>query len=255
MTLLNILSFVTGWLYFFCWSFTYYPQIYLNFKTKISHGLSLDFVALTCLGATAYLFFNLLFLSSDVRSLYQNFYNLKESPVQINDILYALHTQIVCFILIYQCIIYENNNSISYFGYIFIPMGYVVMGYSTIMSVFKLMNYTWIDVLNIFGQIKLLCVALKYIPQVYLNQSRKSTSGHSTIMILFSLIGGVFSLLQIFIHSYETNSSISIWNDNSINPKIGLGLLSIIFDGIFLYQYFKFQKSNEFQVHKLNEDL
>lgn len=181
---------------------------------------------------------------------------MKESPVHLNDILYATHTQIVCFILIYQCIIYENKiTNISYFGWIFIPLGYITMGHSMIMSLLKLMNYSWVDVLNLFGQIKLLCVTLKYIPQVYLNHSRKSTKGHSTGMILFSLIGGVSSLLQVMIHSYETNTSISIWNNDSINPKIGLGLLSIIFDGIFIYQYCTSQNSNEKEVDKANELL
>ena len=31
---LTILSQVVGWLYFFAWSFSFYPQLYVNWKLK-----------------------------------------------------------------------------------------------------------------------------------------------------------------------------------------------------------------------------
>mmetsp|Transcript_45962 Transcript_45962/g.74970 ORF Transcript_45962/g.74970 Transcript_45962/m.74970 type:complete len:200 (-) Transcript_45962:356-955(-) len=43
---LSLLSSVVGWLYFSCWSISFYPQIILNWRAKSVAGLSFDFIFL-----------------------------------------------------------------------------------------------------------------------------------------------------------------------------------------------------------------
>ncbi len=43
-------SAIVGWLYFFAWSISFYPQIYLNYVRRSVVGLSLDYVSLNIIG-------------------------------------------------------------------------------------------------------------------------------------------------------------------------------------------------------------
>ena len=52
------LSIVLGWMYVFSWAFTYYPQIYSNYKRQSVVGLSFDYVALNFTGHVCYCVFN-----------------------------------------------------------------------------------------------------------------------------------------------------------------------------------------------------
>jgi uncharacterized membrane protein YhaH (DUF805 family) len=42
-------SHVLGWMYFFCWSASFWPQIVLNYQRKCTRGLSLDYQVLNFL--------------------------------------------------------------------------------------------------------------------------------------------------------------------------------------------------------------
>lgn len=246
MGVLHFLSSSCGWIYFLCWSTTYYPQILLNFKTKRVDGLSFDFVALTCLGATAYMIYNALFLFPAVQLMYLNYYDMTTSPVHLNDFLYSCHSQFVCLILLYQCLSYESRTKgISSLGLFAVCLGYVLVGYSVIMASIKWINYSWIDCLKLVGQIKLFCVMIKSVPQVLLNYQRQSVFGHSFWMIILNLCGGVFALIQVVLNSYEDDTDIQLFNDGVMNPKIGLALLSLGFDLIFLYQQFRYKFHDE----------
>jgi cystinosin len=249
MSVLHLASSVCGWIYFSCWSTTYYPQIYLNYKNRDVSGLSFDFVALTCLGATAYVIYNALFLFPVVELVFMNYYDMNSAPVHINDLLYAMHSQFVCLLLAYQCVTYGGGKKgISTLGLFAVCLGYVMIGYSMMMAGIKWINYSWIDALNLVGQIKLFCVAVKSIPQVYLNYSRQSVYGHSLWMISLNLIGGVFAMIQVFLNAYEYDTEIPFFMDGFINPKIGLALLSFGFDGIFIYQQYKYQHHEDLKV-------
>lgn len=48
--LLNLLSGVFGWIYFLCWSASFYPQSILNYQRKSTSGTTIDFPLINCLG-------------------------------------------------------------------------------------------------------------------------------------------------------------------------------------------------------------
>ena len=61
----------------------------------------------------------------------------------------------------------------------------------------------WLDFLYTLSYIKLGVTLTKYIPQAVLNCQRKSTVGWSIERVLLDLIGGVLSILQMFINAYN----------------------------------------------------
>jgi cystinosin len=84
------------------------------------------------------------------------------------------------------------------------------------------------------------------MPQVWVNYKRKSTHGWSIWQILFDMVGGVLSILQLVIDA----SLQADWSGITGNPvKLGLGNVSIFFDLIFIWQhYFLYTKPKELKV-------
>lgn len=73
------------------------------------------------------------------------------------------------------------------------------------------------------------------MPQVIFNYQRRSTKGWSIDQILLDFTGGIPSLLQLFIDA----SLQSDWGGIIGNPvKLGLGLISIFFDIVFMIQHY-----------------
>lgn len=63
---------ISGWLYFFTWSLSFYPQFLLNWKTKSVVGLSFDYVSLNLMGFIGYSIFNVAFyFDSGVQQQYR----------------------------------------------------------------------------------------------------------------------------------------------------------------------------------------
>ena len=59
--ILDLLGQIIGWIYFFSWSISPYPQVFKNWKKKSVVGLNFDFVALDIVGFGLYSFFNVAF--------------------------------------------------------------------------------------------------------------------------------------------------------------------------------------------------
>ena len=53
------LSNFIGWLYFFTWSISFYPQLYFIQKNKTAQGLSLDFLCINFFAYSCYSSFNI----------------------------------------------------------------------------------------------------------------------------------------------------------------------------------------------------
>ncbi|KAK0735515.1 hypothetical protein B0T21DRAFT_187766 [Apiosordaria backusii] len=107
-------SAVFGWVYFLCWSLSFYPQSMLNYTRRSTSGTTVDFPLINCLGILPPIFFhpliipsiltyllpgflsytisNFLFYSSPlIRSQYASRYHNLTPTVQLNDITFALH--------------------------------------------------------------------------------------------------------------------------------------------------------------------
>lgn len=86
----------------------------------------------------------------------------------------------------------------------------------------------------------------KYFPQAILNFKRKSTVGWSIGNVLLDFVGGSMDICQMILQALNTSliliCFIQILDDWSAfygNPvKFGLGLVSIIFDVLFIIQHY-----------------
>jgi len=55
----DILSSIFGWASFVAWSLSFYPQIFINYKTKSVAGFSVEFAMLNPVGFYLYTIYNL----------------------------------------------------------------------------------------------------------------------------------------------------------------------------------------------------
>jgi cystinosin len=72
-----------------------------------------------------------------------------------------------------------------------------------------------------------------------MNYIRKSTSGWSIGNVMLDFTGGILSVAQMFIISYNNDDWGSIFGDPT---KLGLGLFSVIFDIFFMLQHYVFYR-------------
>lgn len=239
---LDTFSIVIGWVYFVAWSISFYPQIYINYKRKSVIGLNFDFIFLNIVGFTLYGTFNLgLYLIPEIEDEYFERYPRGLNPVQINDIVFAVHATFACLITIVQCYIYERGEQ---------TVSRVAQGILAIFAVFLIISVIiaacdvihWLDFLYYCSYVKLTITLIKYIPQAYMNYKRKSTIGWSIGNIFLDFTGGTLSMLQMILNSYNYDDWVSIFGDPT---KFGLGLFSVIFDIFFIIQhYFLYRHSN-----------
>lgn len=84
---LNVFIQLVGWVYFFAWSISFYPQIILNFRRQSVIGLNFDFLALNLLGHSCYSIFNVyLYTSHEIQEDYYKRHPHGILPVLLNDV-------------------------------------------------------------------------------------------------------------------------------------------------------------------------
>lgn len=83
---------IVGWMYFFAWSLSFYPQMFLNFRRKSVTGLNFDFLLLNLIGFSAYSLYNLLmYYDVNVQAEYKREHPRSPIPVLLNDVVFAVH--------------------------------------------------------------------------------------------------------------------------------------------------------------------
>lgn len=93
------------------------------------------------------------------------------------------------------------------------------------------------SIVKYLGLMKVAIAFVKYIPQVYQNYKRRSTEGWSLENVLLDFIGGSLIITQIIIDWVDKGNSRDFRVGLNI-AKFLLGILSVIFDLVFLVQHF-----------------
>ncbi|XP_069800485.1 cystinosin [Dendropsophus ebraccatus] len=232
---LEVIEQIIGWIYFLAWSVSFYPQVFENWKRKSVVGLSFDFLALNLTGFIAYSVFNVgLFWIPFVREQFLQVYPNGVIPVDANDVFFSLHAVVLTLVIIIQCCIYERGaQKVSK-----VAVGVLIIAWLFAFSMLFVAvagKVSWLQFLFCFSYIKLAITLMKYFPQAYMNFRRKSTEGWSIGNVLLDFTGGSFSIIQMFLQSYNNDEWKLIFGDPT---KFGLGLFSIIFDIIFIVQHY-----------------
>ncbi|KAM4821828.1 cystinosin [Urocitellus parryii] len=232
---ISIINQVIGWIYFVAWSISFYPQVIKNWRRKSVIGLSFDFVALNLMGFVAYSVFNIgLLWIPYIKEQFFIKYPNGVNPVDSNDVFFSLHAVALTLIVIMQCCLYERGSQrVSQPAIGFLVLSWLFAFITMIVAAAG--ATTWLQFLFCFSYIKLAVTLVKYFPQAYMNFYYKSTAGWSIGNVLLDFIGGSFSLLQMFLQSYNNDQWTLIFGDPT---KFGLGVFSIFFDVVFFIQHF-----------------
>ena len=233
-------SSIIGYIYFLCWSISFYPQVILNYTRKTTSGLSADFAILNVVGFGCYAIYACsFFFSTEIQKEYQARFDDKENSVQSNDVAFAFHAVLLSSVQMWQVIHYDTT--FSCWKKLFGPTRFFLVFCGLLCSVYGILvakgykGLQWIDYLYMLSSIKLTITIIKYIPQVLLNYQRKSTDGWNVWNVLLDFGGGTLSLAQLFMDAFDMNDFGAI-TGNFI--KFGLGLVSILFDVVFIVQHY-----------------
>jgi cystinosin len=228
-------AFVCGWSSTIVWSISYYPQVIENYKRKCAIGFSFDYLAYNITGQLCYATYNsLLYWNPTVRRQYHDAHGSGSIPVELNDVIFSIHAVILVAFLIFQCFIYERGDqkvsktcktqSAVVWLYIVVAVSLGLAGVITYYQILVLISF-----------VKIWSSFVKYTPQAYLNWVRKSTVGWNIVNVLLDFAGGVLSIMQMVFLAIDQDDS----NQITGNPaKLGLGLESLLFDAIFIFQHY-----------------
>ncbi|XP_028773875.1 cystinosin homolog isoform X2 [Neltuma alba] len=221
---------VLGWLTFVCWSISFYPQVYLNYRRKSVVGLNFDFVLLNLTKHSSYMLYNTsLYFSPTVQKQYKDKYGQNEMiPVAANDVAFSSHAVLLTAITLFQIAIYERGNqklSKIACGIVFITWLVV-----TICFFIALPEHHWLWLLSILNVIQVCMTTIKYIPQAVMNFLRKSTEGWSIGNILLDFSGSVGNYAQMLMQSIDQGSWMNFYGN--------IGKISVFFDILFMFQHY-----------------
>lgn len=260
------LSSTIGYTYTISWCLGPFPQLKLNSMRKNTTGLSIDGYMLNAFACLCYSIYSLaMYYNSTVQTLYEERHGGERNRVDGNDVVFAVYafvmnTALVCQITYYG---YENkkqqeklndgasrgwhetsqiNTGIiptkstqvlllsTFTGSIIYAMCIVIYTSYNLQnkSFYALSRYlNWLDFCYYLSSIKIIMVLLKYIPQALLNYQRKSTKGFSIFQTFLDVNGGILSMVQLILDSWNAGDWSGIVGDWA---KFLLGFISVFFD-------------------------
>jgi cystinosin len=238
-----LISNILGYCYALAWSVSYYPQLILNYKLQSTEGLSVDFCTLSVFGCACYASLNVaMFYSPQIQTLYGKRHDGHASLVQPSDVAFSIHALILSTIWLGQTWYYnrrsfEHHNRVSKttIALLGVMSAFVIAHGLLIMTLApcKTVQYwpcdklNWLDFLYVVTSFKIAITLLSYVPQALLNFSLKSTDGFNIWGMLLDAFGGIFSVLQILLDSWNENDLSGISGDAA---KLALALLTIGLD-------------------------
>ncbi|KAK6742603.1 hypothetical protein RB195_010078 [Necator americanus] len=234
-SLVAALVMIVGWAYFTAWSVSFYPQILLNFQRKSVIGLNFDFTVFNIVGFLAYSAYNVfMYFDSNVQAQYEQAHPHSPIPVLLNDVFFPTHAFLACSFTAFQCFIYERGNQrISYTCAtitVVMAIGSLIAGIATAFDFINMLQFV-----TSLSYIKMAVTLFKYIPQAILNFRRKSTVGWSIGNVLLDFTGGCLDILQMCLQCWNVADFTAFYG----NPvKFGLGLVSSLFDILFIIQHY-----------------
>ncbi|KAI8328270.1 PQ loop repeat-domain-containing protein [Chlamydoabsidia padenii] len=238
MNALDILSELLGWTYFIAWSFSLYPQLYLNWRRQSVRGLSSDFLNYSIIGFLCYTIFTLaFFFNKEIQDEYDKRHNAG-NLVRSNDVAFAIHGLVVSLVLLGQTYIYKGiKHHLTPFTAIITWLTFI----GCLLTVFSVHygNSEWIHVMYYLSYVKLGSDTFKFLPQIWLNYKRKSTQGWSAYLILMDTLGGALSILQLVLDAYIEGDWSGIAGDS---VKLGLGVVSMTYGLLFMSQKWIFYR-------------
>ncbi|RXK40114.1 hypothetical protein M231_02571 [Tremella mesenterica] len=202
----SIIVTLTGVAYFSLWSYSFYPQVILNYRRKTTSGFSPDFSYVNPTGFLALSIWNwTIFFSPLARQQYATRHNGHLPQVSPWDIAFSTHALFLSLIVLLQVLWYARKHRLaSWTKPSIIARTAIILIF---VSAFLTGCMVWIgkleflDWLYWISTIKLIISTLKYIPQVILNWKVKSVEGFAIGAIICDVSGSILSFAQLVISS------------------------------------------------------
>ncbi|KAK8375272.1 hypothetical protein O3P69_020326 [Scylla paramamosain] len=228
---------VMGWLYTIAWDVSFLPQIIHNWRRKSVVGLSFDFLTFNWIGFFSYFIFNMgLYWIYDIQIQYSIRYPGSILHVRLNDVIFPLYAVVCVTLQIGQCLLYERAEGQRVSVMCRVLSGILVASAAVGCLLVPLVkSWWWLDVLYLLSYVKLTITCIKYVPQLWVNYKGRSTAGWSIYQVILDFTGGMLSLVQMFMLSGNYGDWLSLLTDPA---KLGLGLLSIMFNILFFIQHY-----------------
>ncbi|KAG9389840.1 cystinosin [Carpediemonas membranifera] len=230
-------SFVVGWISFFLWSFSFYPQVILNFRRRDAKGLNLQFVLINLIGFSCYSVYNVsLFFIPPVQDAYlsshPSIHSRGDIPVHLSDVIFSVHAAIITAVTLLQMVIFPTGSQkVDWYSISFIAISVLLIVSPTALAIFRVIHPFYI--IACLGYVKTVSSLVKYIPQAFMNWRRKSTVGWSIGNILLDISGSGFNLFQTALDATVTHFDIL-----ANVPKLSLAAVSAGFDVLFIIQHY-----------------
>ncbi|KAG1331364.1 cystinosin [Cocos nucifera] len=226
---------VFGWIAFFSWSFSFYPQVILNYRRKSVVGLNFDFLVLNMTKHSSYLIYNAaMFFSPTIQRQYHEKYGFQEMiPVAANDVAFSAHAVALTAFTLFQVLIYERGN--QKVSKTCTAITTAVLASAVVCLIIAWPKHSWLWLISMFNTIQVIMTAIKYIPQAIMNFRRKSTVGWSIGNIILDLLGGILNFGQMGVQSIDQDTLVNFYGN------IGKTLLSlevVFFDLLFIFQHY-----------------
>ena len=155
------------------------------------------------IGHTFYTLYNLgMYFWPAVQNEYKRRHPMSMSPVEFNDLFFPAHCAMCCYIMVIQACFYERGKQqVS-------AVCKTISSCILLVALWKVnsaicSSLPWLDVIYYLSTVKLIITLLKYLPQALLNYRRKSTHGWAINASLLDLMGGIFSLAQMFLLAWN----------------------------------------------------
>lgn len=105
-------------------------------------------------------------------------------------------------------------------------------------------HLNWLDFLYFLSFVKVFITLLKYIPQVLLNSRRRSCVGWNIWNVILDIAGAILSFIQLIGDAIDLEDYSSITGNMG---KLGLSIISLGFDVIFLLQHYVWYRNSEYE--------
>jgi len=237
------LSSLLGWTYFFAWSVSFWPQVFLNCRRRSVVGLSFDFQILNLVGFAFYAAFNcLLFYCPAIQDEYHEAHGAgADIPVKLNDVFFSVHAFAVTALTLVQVVLFWDYPPLSKPDLVIRVLVLLwlacILVAAAILAILIVSSsvMTWLQWLSVLSEFKVAISVVKYCPQVWMNFQRKSTVGWNIYNVLLDFTGGFLSVAQLVLDASVTSD----WSQVTGDPvKFLLGNISMIFDVIFMIQHY-----------------
>ncbi|EJS44483.1 ers1p [Saccharomyces arboricola H-6] len=236
-----------GLVYVSSWSISMYPPIITNWRHKSTSAISVDFVMLNTAGYS-YLVISI-FLQLYFWQLTDDGSELARPKLTQFDFWYCLHGCIMNVVLLTQVVAGARIWRFPVKGHRKMKLWYLrillasLAIFATLSVQFMYANcrYGWdnsrtLVYCNNLFLLKISMSLIKYIPQVTHNWARKSMECFPIQGVFLDITGGIASLLQLIWQlSSDKGFSLEVFVTNF--GKIGLSMVTLIFNFIFIMQW------------------